>query len=858
MRKKVIIGLICLICVGSTCLTSCMKEGVDGKDGINGVDGAAGKDGVSIVGITKTNTSGNVDTYTITYSDGSTSTFTVTNGTDGSQGIQGIQGEKGDDGHTPVITIGSNGDWYVDGTDTGIAAKGEKGEDGKTYEAVVSIEKTGTNGNVDTYTITYADGKTYSFTVTNGEDGIQGIQGNPGTDGHTPVITIGSNGNWYVDGVDTGKSARGEKGEQGDKGETGDKGDTGKSAYELYKEAHPEYTGSEEEWLDDLASGKLRKIVISFNTDGGTLIDNITTSFGSYIQVESPTKSGYEFVGWNLNGSLIDINTYVFMASCTLIAQWKEADTVKITFDPNGGVVVPGNMDVIYGKEYTLPTPSKKYQTFSGWKYESTSIPLTGTWDYTHNSITLTAQWTAPKIYVDLSVDAEYGTVDTTRVTISEGDYYTLPVPSSIKTDYTFYGWYLGDERVTDEYGKSLGICEWSTTTQLTASYYVKISNIYQFMKLGGQDLEGNYLVTEDLDFKGLGVNAITSFNNGVFDFGNHTLSNFVLLSGATSSSPSGIFKNMDQTASVKNLTIKNASCNQEYSSAIVGVLSYKSTTDTSKNKTVSVSNIKIVDSFNTTMRSLIVGNVDAGSAGSNYYNFGIDGVTILNSGSNSAAYVIYERKSSSSSYMGDTHYYGHGITLKNINIDNKSSSNVEAGVIYTTGCHRYYKNSVEYSTIGEIIVSGLRLNAKVKYGICKQFNNVYSSVLVENSIIYSDTEVAWGYVFTLTNCANYGNTSLWGAWSTSYCVDLGGERKKYLYQLETDCDENITNSVNLYPDANGAYTYFSNDGNEGQVTDASLIDSNFFTSFLGFDETIWDLKDIDVANGKYPDLLQN
>ncbi len=45
MKKKFILGIISLLCVGSTCLTSCMKDGVDGKDGINGVDGSAGMDG---------------------------------------------------------------------------------------------------------------------------------------------------------------------------------------------------------------------------------------------------------------------------------------------------------------------------------------------------------------------------------------------------------------------------------------------------------------------------------------------------------------------------------------------------------------------------------------------------------------------------------------------------------------------------------------------------------------------------------------------------------------------------------------------------------------------------------------------
>ena len=43
-----------------------------------------GNEGEGITSIEKTGTSGNVDTYTITYNDGSTSTFTVTNGTDAS------------------------------------------------------------------------------------------------------------------------------------------------------------------------------------------------------------------------------------------------------------------------------------------------------------------------------------------------------------------------------------------------------------------------------------------------------------------------------------------------------------------------------------------------------------------------------------------------------------------------------------------------------------------------------------------------------------------------------------------------------------------------------------------------------
>lgn len=73
-----------------------------------------GERGSNIATITKTGTSGLVDTYTVTLSDGSTTTFQVTNG-----------------------------------------------------RSIVSVAKTGTSGSVDTYTITYNDGTTSTFDVTN-------------------------------------------------------------------------------------------------------------------------------------------------------------------------------------------------------------------------------------------------------------------------------------------------------------------------------------------------------------------------------------------------------------------------------------------------------------------------------------------------------------------------------------------------------------------------------------------------------------------------------------------------------------------------------------------------------------------
>ena len=71
--------------------------------------------------------------------------------------------------------------------------------------------------------VTLSNGK--SFELTNGKDGATGATGADGTPGS--VVTIGDNGNWFIDGVDTGKPSRGEKGEQGEQGPQGPQGEQG-------------------------------------------------------------------------------------------------------------------------------------------------------------------------------------------------------------------------------------------------------------------------------------------------------------------------------------------------------------------------------------------------------------------------------------------------------------------------------------------------------------------------------------------------------------------------------------------------------------------------------------------------------
>lgn len=103
-------------------------------------------------------------------------------GAQGEKGEDGENGKDGKDGKSPTITISDDGYWVINGVKSNVKATGEEGQKGQDGVSIQNIEKTSTSGSVDTYTITYSDGSTSTFKVTNGVDGNQGIQGEKGED----------------------------------------------------------------------------------------------------------------------------------------------------------------------------------------------------------------------------------------------------------------------------------------------------------------------------------------------------------------------------------------------------------------------------------------------------------------------------------------------------------------------------------------------------------------------------------------------------------------------------------------------------------------------------------------------------
>ena len=438
MKKRILLPFVA--CIFSLALTSCeIKNTTSNNDNSN----------LNIVSIEKTDSENGVDTYTITFSDGTTTTYTVTNGVDGKDGSSVLTGKD-----VPLDEIGNNGDSYinlstwdyylkVDGhwilTGNIKGDKGEEGEPGKDGISIISIALTSSVGNVDIYTITYSDGSTSSFTVTNGQDGSQGIQGEKGEDGHTPIITISNDGYWVIDGVKTNTRATGINGSDGL---------DGLSAYEIYIKYHPEYQGSEEDWINDLVNGELgQKEVhtVKFNSNGGTPVDIQYVEHGEkIIKPENVTKEGCSLDGWYYQDEKWSFVGYVVTQDMTLEAKWLQ-NYCNVTFKYNSDKE-DENFVLKYGEQFVLPAVSRYGYTFDKWTCNGED------WDYNlDHVITATsdmvfeAHW-APKT-ITITFDCNGGSYNGEEIftqTFKYGESYTLPIPNG---DHEFNTWYAKIEQ---------------------------------------------------------------------------------------------------------------------------------------------------------------------------------------------------------------------------------------------------------------------------------------------------------------------------------------------------------------------------------------------------------------------------
>lgn len=114
---------------------------------------------------------------------------------------------------------------------------------------------------------------------------------------------------------------------------------------------------------------KEKTYAITFDTDGGTAIEQIVVKDGETIEFpENPTKEGFKFNGWLLDGQPFSPSA-VITKDIKLVASWipEDAVTFKVTFTSDNGRS-PIEVEVVENEPVTRPLdPTKANATFKGW-----------------------------------------------------------------------------------------------------------------------------------------------------------------------------------------------------------------------------------------------------------------------------------------------------------------------------------------------------------------------------------------------------------------------------------------------------------------------------------------------------------
>lgn len=134
----------------------------------------------------------------------------------------------------------------------------------------------------------------------------------------------------------------------------------------------------------------VRQYTITLDSGGGTVNPtNIVVAYTDSIILPTPTRKGYEFIGWYLNDELFNPENYVITNDITLIAKWEakaysvllsqpsSTTSFTIVYHDNNGEQTIKTINYNEDMEYFFPTLPENYW-FDGWYTKQWGIDGSG------------------------------------------------------------------------------------------------------------------------------------------------------------------------------------------------------------------------------------------------------------------------------------------------------------------------------------------------------------------------------------------------------------------------------------------------------------------------------------------------